>query len=56
VTAPRLVGVVRDGVRVDRHVWNRLPFGLAVDLSRDQFRNGERCEAPAPLDESWKPA
>lgn len=49
-----IAGVVRDGVRVDRHVWNRLPSGLAVDLSRDQFRNGERCEAPVVLTESLK--
>lgn len=45
-------GVVKDGVRVDRHVWNVLPSGLAVDLSRDQFRNGERFEAPEPLTET----
>jgi len=46
-----IAGVVKDGVRVDRHVWNVLPSGLAVDLSRDQFRNGERYEAPQPLNE-----
>jgi hypothetical protein len=39
-------GVVRDGVRVDRHAYNRLPSGLLVDISRDQFRNGEQFEAP----------
>jgi len=50
-----IAGVVRDGTRVDRHVWNRLPSGLAVDLSRDQFRNGERYEAPVILSESLKP-
>jgi hypothetical protein len=50
-----IAGVVRDGVRVDRHVWNVLPSGLAVDLSRDQFRNGERFEAPQPLDEPSVP-
>ena len=44
-------GVVKDGARVDRHVWNVLPSGLAVDLSRDQFRDGEQYEAPAPLNE-----
>lgn len=49
-----IAGVVRDGVRVDRHVWNRLPSGLTVDLSRDQFRNGERYEAPQPLTEALK--
>jgi hypothetical protein len=46
-----IAGVVKDGVRVDRHVWNVLPSGLAVDLSRDQFRNGEQYEAPQPLHE-----
>lgn len=50
-----IAGVVRDGVRVDRHVWNVLPSGLAVDLSRDQFRNGERCEAPMRLTETTVP-
>lgn len=50
-----VAGVVRDGVRVDRHVWNVLPSGLAVDLSRDQFRDGERLEAPQPLDEPAVP-
>jgi len=49
-----IAGVVRDGVRVDRHVWNRLPSGLDVDLSRDQFRDGERYEAPQLLTESMK--
>lgn len=48
-------GVVRDGVRVDRHVWNVLPSGIAVDLSRDQFRDGELCEAPEPLTELTVP-
>ena len=48
-------GVVKDGVRVDRHVWNVLPSGLAVDLSRDQFRDGEDYEAPQPLNETTVP-
>jgi hypothetical protein len=47
-----IAGVVRDGVRVDRHVWNVLPSGLAVDLSRDQFHDGELYEAPQPLSET----
>jgi hypothetical protein len=42
-----VAGVVLDGQRVDRHAWNRLPSGLAVDLTREQFRDGERLEAPA---------
>lgn len=40
-------GVVRGGARVDRHAWNRLPSGLEVDLSRDQFRDGEQYEDAA---------
>jgi hypothetical protein len=43
-------GVVRDGARVDRHAFNRLPGGLFVDLSRDQFRHGEQFEAPEVVD------
>ena len=42
-------GVALDGRRVDRHVWNRLPSGLTVDLTREQFRQGERLEAPEVL-------
>jgi GNAT superfamily N-acetyltransferase len=43
-----IAGVVRDGRRVDRHAWNRLPSGLALDLTREQFRNGEQLEEPQP--------
>lgn len=43
-------GVVRDGMRVDRHAWNRLPSGLEVDLTREQFLDGERFEAPVVLE------
>ena len=42
-----VAGVVLDGLRVDRHAWNRLPSGLVLDLTREQFRDGERLEAPA---------
>jgi hypothetical protein len=42
-----VAGVVRDGRRVCRHAWNRLPSGLALDLTREQFREGERFEEPA---------
>jgi len=38
--------VLRDGRRVDRHAWNRLPSGLALDLTREQFRNGEHFGEP----------
>lgn len=41
-----VAGVVRDGRRVGRHAWNRLPSGLAVDVTREQFRAGETFEEP----------
>jgi hypothetical protein len=41
-----VAGVVLDGLRVDRHAWNRLPSGLVLDLTREQFRDGERLEEP----------
>jgi len=48
-------GVVRDGVRVDRHAFNRLASGLVVDLSRDQFRAGEQFEAPGLVESFLSP-
>ena len=33
--------VLLDGRRVEAHMWNRLPSGLEVDLTREQFRSGE---------------
>jgi hypothetical protein len=42
-------GVALDGRRVDRHAWNRLPSGLTVDLTREQFLKGEQLEAPEVL-------
>lgn len=33
--------VFLDGVRIEGHMWNRLPNGLEVDLTREQFRRGE---------------
>jgi hypothetical protein len=42
-----IANVVRDGRRVDRHAWNRLPSGLDLDLTRSQFRAGEQFEQPA---------
>ena len=33
--------VFRDGERIEAHMWNRLPGGLELDLTREQFRNGE---------------
>jgi hypothetical protein len=41
-----VAGVVLDGRRVDRHAWNLLPSGLVLDLTREQFRDGEQLEAP----------
>jgi hypothetical protein len=29
------------------HYWNRLPAGLEVDLTRDQFRDGESISVPS---------
>jgi hypothetical protein len=42
-----VANVLRDGRRVERHAWNRLPSGLTVDLNREQFKNGERVGDPA---------
>jgi len=36
--------------RTDYHYWNLLPSGLEIDLTRGQFRRGERIAAPAPMD------
>jgi len=37
----------RDGQRTpDGHAWNVLPSGDAVDLTFEQFRNGERLDTP----------
>jgi len=44
-------GVIRDGVRVDRHAWNRLPSGLEIDLTREQFVAGEQFEEPSVVEE-----
>jgi hypothetical protein len=33
--------VYLDGERVAGHMWNRLPSGVEVDLTREQFRSGE---------------
>ncbi len=38
--------VFRDGERVEAHMWNRLPGGVEVDLTRDQFRNGDVIGEP----------
>jgi GNAT superfamily N-acetyltransferase len=41
-----IANVIRDGERVERHGWNRLASGLVVDLTRSQFRRGERFDEP----------
>jgi hypothetical protein len=39
--------VTRNGTRVESHMWNRLPGGRELDLTRDQFRNGELIGEPS---------
>ena len=34
------------GVRVEALMWNRLPSGLEVDLTREQFRSGQVIGEP----------
>jgi hypothetical protein len=36
-----------EGEDVGLHYWNRLDNGLEVDLTRDQFRNGELLSIPS---------
>jgi hypothetical protein len=38
--------VYLDGERVEAHMWNRLPSGIEVDLTRDQFKRGEVIGEP----------
>ncbi len=42
--------VFRDGIRVETHHWNRLPTGLEIDLTREQFRNRETFGEPRVVD------
>jgi hypothetical protein len=35
-----------DGSRQGMHNWNRLPCGLEIDLTREQFRAGEEVQTP----------
>jgi hypothetical protein len=39
--------VFRNGERIEAHMWNRLPGGLEVDLTRDQFKDGEVLGEPS---------
>ena len=41
-----LADVIRDGAWVERHAWNRLTTGVAIDLTRAQFRRGETLGKP----------
>ena len=41
--------VTRGGRQVEMHMWNRLPGGLELDLTRDQFKNGEVIGEPSVL-------
>jgi hypothetical protein len=42
-----VANVLRQGRRVERHAWNRLPSGVTIDLTREQFVNGESFGEPA---------
>ena len=41
--------VHHDGCLIDYHWWNRLPDGEEIDLTREQFRAGERLLAPVEV-------
>ncbi|MFJ5551421.1 hypothetical protein [Streptomyces sp. NPDC093225] len=50
-----------DGTAEGYHWWNRLPNGVELDLTREQFRRGERVTAPrvvqrpaGPLSHRWE--
>ena len=38
--------VYLDGDRVEGHMWNRLPTGIDVDLTREQFTRGQVVGEP----------
>jgi hypothetical protein len=42
-----VANVLREGRRVERHAWNKLPSGITLDLTREQFGNGESFGEPA---------
>ena len=42
-----IANVLRGGKRVERHAWNRLPSGITLDLTREQFRNSESLTEPS---------
>ena len=39
--------VFRNGEHAEWHMWNRLPGGLEIDLTREQFRDGEVIDEPS---------
>jgi hypothetical protein len=39
--------VLRNSERVEGHMWNRLPGGMELDLTRDQFKDGEVIGEPS---------
>jgi hypothetical protein len=41
-----IANVVLDGRRLERHAWNRLPSGLTIDLTREQYHGAERLSQP----------
>jgi hypothetical protein len=45
-----VANVLRAGARVERHAWNRLPSGITIDLTREQYRNGECFEEPSVVE------
>jgi hypothetical protein len=51
---------LKDGSRRGYHWWNRLPSGVELDLTREQFQNGQTITAarviprpPGPLRRRW---
>jgi hypothetical protein len=57
-----VVGEVHSGAEQQGfHWWNRLPGGVELDLTREQFRDGQRITAarvvqrpPGPLPRRWQ--
>ena len=49
--------VYLDGDRIEGHMWNRLPSGFEIDLTRDQFKHGEVIGEPLvrPRPKKWDP-
>ncbi|MEV0403815.1 hypothetical protein [Actinoallomurus sp. NPDC050550] len=53
--------VYLDGVQHGYHWWNRLPSGIELDLTREQFQQGQTVSAarvverpPGPLPRRWQ--